>query len=569
MRLRLLGLCTALVFTGCDTEPMPTTIEIVYPAEQLLTDVEAAFDAVIYDQDGAPITNLIAPVIWSSQEPAALRFTNNVAYPVDARLDVGIIAQYQHLQAYGTVSINRNLNDLTAHTIYLTQGVTDSENPLALVPNRAALLRIFVVVEGHHTYTDPPMVRVEAASGAMTAQYELTQDAPGILSAFDQSSLANSYNATIPADVIDSGLTLNIVYDPNDEIYGVSGTEVYTPEFEYSGIHHQMYVPTTFPGYTAKQTDDIQRWTSRMSEQEGYDNVLMRVYPFPEVVKSDHEPFQSEADLSTGEGWIQWLGEMEILRRAEGRGNYYYFGTGYGPVGGGIAGVAYLGGLSSVGIPNDYVATHEIGHSLRLRHTPCGSPDGVDPNYPYNAGNIGHWGYDFKSQQLKEPTLADVMGYCMPWWISDYSFEKVMVWRHERATMPTAAPERVVLISGSIKETGITVNPVFRIDAIPDVVSDGRYMVEGFGPDGRSVFQYRFTPLEIDHSDVEHFFVAIPLDAEVSSLTVSGPVGAVTITGTDSTWAIIRNRNGQVVQIDRDWKGTPNNRVTISGLPIR
>ena len=131
------------MFTGCDTEPMPTTIEIVYPAEQLLTDVEAAFDAVIYDQDGAPITNLIAPVIWSSQEPTALRFTNNVAYPVDARLDVGIIAQYQHLQAYGTVSINRNLNDLTAHTIYLTQGVTDSENPLALIPNRAALLRIF------------------------------------------------------------------------------------------------------------------------------------------------------------------------------------------------------------------------------------------------------------------------------------------------------------------------------------------------------------------------------------------------------------------------------------------
>ena len=51
-------------------------------------------------------------------------------------------------------------------------------------------------------------------------------------------------------------------------------------------------------------------------------------------------------------------------------------------------------------------------------------PGGPDPDYPYPDGSIGVWGYDLLDGRLVDPSTADLMSYCDPAWISDYSFNK-------------------------------------------------------------------------------------------------------------------------------------------------
>jgi hypothetical protein len=69
---------------------------------------------------------------------------------------------------------------------------------------------------------------------------------------------------------------------------------------------------------------------------------------------------------------------------------------------------------------------HELGHALGREHAPCGVDD-RDPDYPYpNAGLGGLYGYDFDLMRLVKPKPAkDVMSYCSPVWISDYTYRGV------------------------------------------------------------------------------------------------------------------------------------------------
>jgi hypothetical protein len=69
---------------------------------------------------------------------------------------------------------------------------------------------------------------------------------------------------------------------------------------------------------------------------------------------------------------------------------------------------------------------HELGHAMGRDHAPCGisDPNDTDPDYPYpNAGMGGRYGYDFDLMKLVKPKPArDVMSYCTPVWISDYTY---------------------------------------------------------------------------------------------------------------------------------------------------
>jgi hypothetical protein len=69
----------------------------------------------------------------------------------------------------------------------------------------------------------------------------------------------------------------------------------------------------------------------------------------------------------------------------------------------------------------------------RWLHVDCGSPEGINPNYPYptdqiaNLGIDSHWGFDRLSLSLIEPDDArDYMSYCSPKWVSDYNWTGMM-----------------------------------------------------------------------------------------------------------------------------------------------
>ena len=111
------------------------------------------------------------------------------------------------------------------------------------------------------------------------------------------------------------------------------------------------------------------------------------------------------------------------------------------------------GRTSVVSLDNKNIA-HELGHNFGLSHAPCIrgfilSPDevltDVDPQYPYDGGSIGVWGYDDNNSKRRtggysldhlfeygtnlgnvvDPRwFRDIMGYCYPEWISGLSLQK-------------------------------------------------------------------------------------------------------------------------------------------------
>ena len=90
--------------------------------------------------------------------------------------------------------------------------------------------------------------------------------------------------------------------------------------------------------------------------------------------------------------------------------------------------VYYRGGIGTGYFENPRDTTsqetlvHELGHSMGRQHSPCGTGD--NSYFPYANGSIGVWGYD--GLTLRSPNrFGDVMGYCLPVWISDYTYAEL------------------------------------------------------------------------------------------------------------------------------------------------
>ncbi len=143
-----------------------------------------------------------------------------------------------------------------------------------------------------------------------------------------------------------------------------------------------------------------------------------------------------------GQGWSNLLNECLSLRANDGAASntYYYCAVrpSDDPVDFCAQGcVAGLGPVPSAGDTFNRAAigllyengtdtfVHEIGHTLGLSHAPCGGVSGTDPDFPYSSGGIGVVGFDIAAQRLLDTQHRDVMGYCGPVWISDYSYDKL------------------------------------------------------------------------------------------------------------------------------------------------
>ena len=207
---------------------------------------------------------------------------------------------------------------------------------------------------------------------------------------------------------------------------------------------------------------------------------------------------------------------------------------------------------------------HELGHNLFLRHAPCGSAD-PDPSYPYPDGSIGAWGYDFREGgSLVPPSTPDVMSYCSPGWISDYSFSKALRYRvsagADADADARAAQAQALLLWGGVDIRGQPfLEPSFLLEAAPVLPqSGGDYEIKGHDHEGQELFSLSFGMSEVVHgAESSGFAFAFPVrpglvDA-LASITLVGPAGrAVLDRQTDRPMAILRDAAGQVRGILRD-----------------
>ena len=164
--------------------------------------------------------------------------------------------------------------------------------------------------------------------------------------------------------------------------------------------------------------------------------------------------------------------------------------------------------------------------------------------------------------RLVRPSTPDLMSYCGPRWVSDYSFTNALRYRLFDEGPPAAAvAARSLLLWGGISADSVPyLEPAFVIDApaaLPD--SAGAYRIAGRSASGGELFSLSFTmPETADGDGSSSFAFVLPVrpgsEGNLATITLFGPDGSVTLDGeSDSPMAILRNpRSGQVRGILRD-----------------
>lgn len=248
---------------------------------------------------------------------------------------------------------------------------------------------------------------------------------------------------------------------------------------------------------------------------------------------------------------------------------------------GGIRGIAYVPGHVSLSVLDDNVIAHELGHNLSLYHAPGCNAGGPDPDFPTEDGSIGVWGYDFRKEALVAPVTWDLMSYCHPQWISEYSFSRAM--RHriqesgERETAAYSASGRGLLLWGGVNgENEIFLEPAFVVSAAPNLPRmNGPYRLTGEAEDGSTVFDVAFGMAEIACGGSGGSFAFIlPVEPDwpgsLTRIVFSGPDGISMLDGDEGPAAalLLDRASGSVRGILRDWAEPAAKRAAASlGLP--
>ena len=454
-----------------------------------------------------------------------------------------------------------------APVAYLTQAVQSREFPVPLVAGERALLRVFPTAN-RSTSQGIPAVRARFyRDGVETHVVDIPGKSAAIPTEVDESRLANSANAEIPDYVVQPGLEMVIQVDPDGTVDPALGVPKRIPEAGRLAVEVKampLFDLTLIP-FIWSQTQDssIVDLVEAMAADPVNHAMLAdtrTLLPVGQLDVTAHEPV-----LSSSNSAYALLSQTIAIRAMEG-GTGHYMGMMSPPVTA-AAGVARRPGRSSFSTPSAFTIAHELGHNLSLHHAPCGSADGPDPSFPYSDGSIGAWGYDFRDGgSLIQKSKPDLMSYCRPPWISDYSFTNALRFRLSDADsvglpMPPATGARALLLWGGQRADSVPfLEPAFLVDAPPALPqSGGDYRLAGHTADGSELFSLAFAMPEVadgDGSSTFAFVISVRAgwEGNLASISLTGPGGSFMLDGeSDAPMTILRNpASGQVRGILRD-----------------
>lgn len=452
---------------------------------------------------------------------------------------------------------------------YLTQAVQSFEFPVPLVADRPALLRVFLTAtdgetEGETAGFFPP---VRARFYLEDAEIH-TVDIPGpggaIPSRVEEGRLDASANVAVPAEVVQPGLELVVDVDPENTLGPDPGTAKRIPAAGRQAIDvravpalHLTYVPVVRP---ARESGEFLSRVVGLTEDDSLFAGARQWLPAADLTVAVHEVVYTSARTST-----ELITEIEAIRVMEGGTGYYMGGIPQYLVEElGLAGRGMLPGRASFSLVRSTTVAHELGHNMGLRHAPCGGAPGPDAAFPTRDGTIGAWGFNSSDSSLVDPGAPDLMSYCRPNWISDFSFTKAFDHRlrEEGETAATSAnAARTLLLWGGADSDGVPyLEPAFVVHAPPTLPrSGGPYTLTGLSVAREELFSLRFDTQEIADGDGESGFVfALPVSPawadRLATVVLQAPGGIATLSRAGGPpAAILRDpRTGRIRAIVRD-----------------
>ncbi|MCB8979706.1 MAG: hypothetical protein H6657_20035 [Ardenticatenaceae bacterium] len=373
----------------------------------------------------------------------------------------------------------------------VNQSVQDASNGVALVANRPTVVRVYTA-----TTTGSDMPNTSITLTATRGGTPLTPITSGIQTASGASSRANlgsTFNITLPASWLSGTVTITAKVTGQSQGSLIQSFTFYTVPTLNVMIVPIIYTQTGAAAgngtYSAPTTEQISDW-------------IMRAYPLSNMNITFHSPVSFTGNLRENSGdWSNLLSLVTGIKNGESQpgSTVYYAYVNFGSdcsntwfnCSGGIAGIGWIGLRAAVGIHNlpggfgsnavGELAGHEIGHNFGRYHAPCGvSP--ADGSYPYAGASIGQYALDGIGGTLKllsPGDYVDMMSYCDPVWVSDYTYTALYADQLSKGTAVVGPLQESLLVSGSVADDGtVSLEPVYFVPATAVSTQNGTYRVE-------------------------------------------------------------------------------------------
>lgn len=525
-RSALCAVLAAAALGGCsdllpEAERVPTSVVLSSERVTVVEGSTVPLTVTVLDQDGEPlrVPGWAAPQ-WSFDVPGRVEDRGGELVAVEPGQARGTVT-VAGLTARATVRVNPGAVNLGVDGVYLTQSVQTLSRSVPLVSGRDAYLRVFLRGDQPSFYT--PKVRVHVYhDGILRESADLAAEADSIPTEVREADYAGSWNAMLPARLVRPGMSLVVEADPGRVVPLANGSRMRFPATGTLALDVRAVPKLWVRLVPILQTRQGTTGNATAVNKEAWVRDLVAMFPVAEYDVDVRAPYSTSTTANTARSWEQMIGEIYALRVADGNDRYYY-GVLTHPGGVGIAGIGFIGYPTAVGydvLPAGAgTLAHELGHNMGREHAPCGNPGGPDPNYPYAGGGIGVHGYDLLRGTPKSPQVEkDLMSYCDPEWISDYTYRAVLQFRttgdgETSGDTHPAAPEPSLLVWGRMDASGAVLEPAFEITARPSLPAQpGPYRVEGLDAAGATLFSlpFRGVPLAEVNEDMRQFAFTIP-----------------------------------------------------------